>query len=111
MNTISAQTMFSGYKEVHGKVERTGDVLTVTRRGCPEWKTAPSMSRQRPVSQGARSSSNLWLHLPRHSAGEKIAFSLLAAGSTIGVGYGFLCMIELVQKWGQFIAGVRNLVQ
>lgn len=103
--------MFSGYKEVQGKVDRTGDVFTAPRRGYPEWKKAPSVPRQRPVPPRARASSNVWLHLPRHTAGEKIAFSLLAAGSTVGIVYGFLCMIEFLQKWGQFIAGVRNLVQ
>lgn len=103
--------MFGGYKEVHGKFDRAGGFVSTPRQYHPEWKKAPTMLRHEPVSQPARASSNLWLHLPRHSVGEKLAFSLLVLGSTVGIGYGFMCMIELVQKWGQFIAGVHNLVQ
>jgi hypothetical protein len=47
----------------------------------------------------------------RDSAAEKILFGLLVLVAATAVGYGFSCMVDLVQHWALFDAGVGQLIQ
>lgn len=38
-------------------------------------------------------------------------FSLLTVAAAAGVGYGFSCLLDLVQHWAVFGAGISQLVQ
>jgi hypothetical protein len=43
--------------------------------------------------------------------GERFMLALLAAAAVAGIGYGFICLLNLVQNWAVFHAGVATLVQ
>ncbi len=47
----------------------------------------------------------------RESGGEKILLGLLVLAAAVGIGYGFLCVVDLVQNFALFGAGVERLIQ
>lgn len=48
---------------------------------------------------------------PHHNIAERVFFGLLAAATILGIGYGFSCLVDLVQNWALFGAGIERLVQ
>ena len=47
----------------------------------------------------------------RDAGGEKILRGLLVLAAAVGIGYGFLCVVDLVQSCALFGAGVGRLIQ
>ncbi len=46
----------------------------------------------------------------RQSLAEKLLWVTLAAAAAAGIGYGFNCLLDLVQHWALFNTGIANLV-
>src|SRR5262249_14798748 len=42
---------------------------------------------------------------------ERVLMFFLVAAAVLGIGYGFSCLIDLVQHWAVFNAGVGQLIQ
>src|SRR5437762_11896577 len=80
------------------------------RRGAVrEWLPIPAPSRldvQTAPRKSVRLARSIWLRSERESKGEKLLFSLLAVAAVIGIGYGFSCLLDLVQGWAGFNAGI-----
>src|SRR5690348_12498642 len=91
----------------------TGGGLTlgpgIARGAVREWLPvpAPVVPRTRRATPAAHS---LWLRPEGESIAEKTLMGLLATAAAIGIGYGFSWMIDLVQGWAGFSAGIANLV-
>ena len=47
----------------------------------------------------------------RDSGREGMLLGLLALAAAVAIGYGFSCLVELVQNWAVFGAGVGRLMQ
>ena len=47
----------------------------------------------------------------RGSGREGMLLGLLALAAAVAIGYGFSCLVELVQNWALFGAGVERLIQ
>jgi hypothetical protein len=47
----------------------------------------------------------------RDSGGEKILLGLLVLATAVGIGYGFFCLVDLVQSCALFSAGAGRLIQ
>ena len=84
------------------------------RRGAVrEWLPvpAPSLPQARTVrAKSAPVARSIWFQPPTKSKSEKLMFFLLAFAAVIGLGYGFSCLLELVQNWAGFHAGLAQLV-
>jgi hypothetical protein len=52
-----------------------------------------------------------WISASREGAGERYLMTVLAAVALLGIGYGFSCLIDLVQNWAWFNLGIQRLVQ
>ncbi len=87
--------------------------LTAPRLRAPAvWLPVPRLpkneaSKGRPVVTPAAAR----IHPPRTLPGEKLFLGLLTLAATIGVVYGFWCLVDLVQNWALFRAGVGRLIQ
>ena len=112
MNTISihaeAQTASFQVAKPLGVI----DLGLPRKRPAATWLPAPVTSRTgRAIpkkASGVRTHpSTAW----RDTAGEKILFGLLVLVAAAAVGYGFNCMVNLVQHWALFGAGVGQLIQ
>ena len=44
------------------------------------------------------------------SGGKKLLFELLVLAAALGIGYGLLCLVDLVQNCALFVAGVGRLI-
>jgi len=82
----------------------------IARGAVREWLPvpAPMVPKARRATPAARSS--LWLRPEGESIAEKTLMGLLATAGVIGIGYGFSWMIDLVQGWVGFSAGIAHLV-
>jgi hypothetical protein len=54
--------------------------------------------------------SQLWIRSPGDHRAERFLFFGLALAALVGIGYGFSCLLDLVQNWALFERGVANLV-
>ena len=52
-----------------------------------------------------------WIVPAEDAAGEKCLWSFLALASAIAIAYGFSCLVDLVQHWALFNAGVEQLTR
>jgi hypothetical protein len=80
-----------------------GNVGTRWRQpaGCQEAESARQVSRASKYP-GMR---------PQGDTGfERFLFALLALAAVAGIAYGFSCLLDLVQNWAAFSAGIRNLI-
>lgn len=41
----------------------------------------------------------------------RLMFGLLSGAAVLGIGYGFSCLVDLVQHWAIFDAGISRLLQ
>jgi hypothetical protein len=87
--------------------------LTGPGRAPADWLPTPvvvPVSRPNPARRPAQA-RRTWLMPPRRSIGERVMMALLAGAAISGIGYGFVCLLNLVQNWAVFYAGVTHLVQ
>src|SRR5271169_3883626 len=76
--------------------------LGLPRRSPPvAWLPVPSAPRTGIASQRRTGKTRAQDRPARSdSTGEKIFFGLLVLAAALAIGYGFSCMVDLVQNWG-----------
>ena len=109
MNTLSIPTTIST-SAAAAPARRVADSAVIRGRNHARWLPAPAAPR-RAASPRQASSVGVWLIPPRQSAGERVTLALLAAAALVSIGYGFVCLLNLVQNWAVFHAGIATLVQ
>ena len=112
MNAIAIPTRFTGTRPPAGSPLAAGFV-DVPRRAPADWLPAPPYARPSPagsLSKNSKQSGNLWAQLQTQSALETVGFALLVAAAILGIGYGFSCLVNLVQHWALFNMGVGHLL-
>jgi len=101
MKTISMQTNSVGIM-----IKPAGLVL--------DWLPAPPSTQRSHATRprnGTVRPANIWLALPHEPALEKAFLAGLAVAATIGIAYGFMCLINLVENWAAVTAFVGRMVQ
>lgn len=87
--------------------------LEIPHRAPPRhWLPVPAAPKARNARQPAAGKTRLLLMPSRRDAGlERLFLGLLVVAAIIGIGYGFSCLVDLVQNWAVFGAGVDRLIQ
>src|SRR5260370_9607546 len=82
------------------------------RRGAVrEWLPVPAPALvETPGRKSAPVARSIWIQPEGDSKGEKLFLCLLTSAAVIGIGYGFSCLLDLVQDWAGFHAGIAQLV-
>ena len=115
MTTISIPTGISGRAAQLSSAICAGTSLAPSAR-IPEWLPVPAAA---PVQRGANSNvrgsakwrTGLWVRPEVVPLSEKLMVLALTLSAAGGIGYGFTCLLDLVQHWAMFGAGVSQLVQ
>jgi len=81
-------------------------------RAPAQWLPAPPAPRQQDGVKLKRSATQtrLWISLPAEPTLEKGLLSLLALAGVIGIGYGFSCLVDLVQNWALVNASIGRMI-
>ncbi|MGH7970140.1 MAG: hypothetical protein ACREIC_15575, partial [Limisphaerales bacterium] len=78
-----------------------------------EWLPVPAP--RQPGLEGAvrvaKARQNLWSGSPVAPLIERMMAGLLGLAATAGIGYGFCCLLDLVQHWAIFGAGIDRFLQ
>ena len=108
MNTLSIPTSIRSGSAA-APAFRILDSAVPPRHTSVEWLPAPEPRPAIRIYPAA--SQRAWLMPPRQGLGERVMFAVLAAAALSGVAYGFICLLNLVQNWALFHAGIATLVQ
>jgi len=87
--------------------------LGIPRQRPPAaWLPVPVEPRVRTLPR-QRSGKTQALLMPsrRGSGREGMLLGLLTLAAAVAIGYGFYCLVELVQNWALFGAGVERFIQ
>ena len=106
MNTIAIQ------RNSIGAMERQQVLRVAFHSGCTvaEWLPAPPVAQRQPA-RGAASASSFWVQSSGESVGEKSMLFGLVLAAGIGISYGFMCLVNLVQNWAAVQASVGHMLQ
>jgi hypothetical protein len=115
MTTMSIPTGINGRTAQLSSTLCAGNGLTGARR-VPEWLPVPAAAPARKDTDnrpatGAAHRPRLWIRPEGAPLSEKVMFLVLTLAATAGIGYGFSCLLDLVQHWAVFGAGISRLVQ
>lgn len=115
MTTISIPTGISGRAAQFSSRLCAETSLAPTGR-IPEWLPVPAAAPVRPAGssrQRARGSQRArsWISPEGAPLSERVMLLMLGLAGAAGIGYGFSCLLDLVQHWAMFGAGVNQLVQ
>ena len=115
MTTISIPTEISGRAAQLSSRFCAETSLAPTGR-VPEWLPVPAAAPVRRVENTRHRGrvvrpARLWIRPEGTPLSEKLMLLTLTMAATAGVGYGFSCLLDLVQHWAVFGAGVSQLVQ
>ncbi len=83
-------------------------------RAPVEWLPAPPAPRQQDNvrrKEAASQKPGLWVSLPAEPVLEKGLLGLLMLAGAIGIGYGFSCLVDLVQHWALVNASIGQMIQ
>jgi len=75
-----------------------------------EWLPAPPMVKKAPPRASAPPIS-IWLPLDKESLAEKGLMAGLIVAAAIGIGYGFNCLLNLVENWAVVNASIHSMIQ
>ena|SRR5207249_3047080 len=106
MNTISIQTNSVGAMEQ----PRVLQVAFRSGRTVAEWLPAPPVAKRQPARAGA-SVSSFWVPSNGQTVGEKSMLFGLVLAAGIGISYGFMCLVNLVENWAAVQASVGHMLQ
>ena len=81
-------------------------------RAPAHWLPAPPVPRQQDGVRLKRSATQtrLWVSLPAEQTFEKGLLGLLVIAGVIGIGYGFSCLVDLVQNWALVNASIGRMI-
>jgi hypothetical protein len=82
------------------------------QRALPAWLPAPpsaKASKPRNPRQAA-STRGVWIRSEGELLTERLMLVLLVLSAVIAIGYGFGCLVDLVQNWAGFNAAVEHLI-
>jgi hypothetical protein len=120
MKTISMNTdMTTNFEKTYGfAVLGTAGVSQSRPWGpgsVPAWLPTPAPrsipATARKAKKTTRSESSIWIRTEGDSLSEKLMMLLLVVGALVGIGYGFSYMVDLVQNWAGFNAGIGQLLK
>ncbi len=85
-------------------------------RSAPAWRTAPPVRRVVPAPESRtpgrrRLVRSIWIRPEGESLGEKVWMGFLAVAGVVGIGYGFSCLLDLVQHWASVATGISGMIQ
>jgi len=83
------------------------------RKAQPQWLPVPAPLRPQGAARRQRSATRtagFWISLPGEPALEKGLFGLLVLAGVIGIGYGFSCLVDLVQNWALVNASIGQMI-
>jgi hypothetical protein len=63
------------------------------------------------VSEPGKQGPSFYMSLPGCSASEGFVLGLVTGAAFVGIAYGFLCGVHLVQNWALFGSGIARLLQ
>ena len=110
MNTISASTISSGRSAQLATALAPNDFIGKSRRAPVEWLPAPRRAL-RVRSNADKAGRKSYIALPVSSVVEVLFMGLLAAVAILEIAHGLSSMLNLVQNWAQYHAGVERLLQ
>ena len=116
MKTISIQRDSIGtISNPQGLLSAAGVWGLQPYRAPVEWLPAPTTTPRRPDAVRRKSAAiqtpGSWISLPAEPAVEKGLCGLLVLASVIGIGYGFSCLVDLVQNWASVNASIGQMIQ
>jgi len=115
MNTIVMPTELSE----RGTRRPTHSIVTtlarLPERRPAEWLPVPqwvetSSVKPRNSRKPIRADQSLWAQVRRQSQSEALFMGVLVLAAALGIVYGFSCLVNLVQHWALFNAGVGRLI-
>jgi hypothetical protein len=80
-------------------------------RSAPSWLPVPAPAARPRSTQASPARSRLSARGASHSGAEKFWLLILVLAALFGIAYGFSCLLDLVQHWAAFNAGVAHLLQ
>ncbi len=108
MKTLSIPTTVSGQTAAMPAF-RVIDSVIPRSRAPLDWLPAPVEPRRTlAVRPAAR---RMWLTPPRTTTAERVMMVLVTVAALAGIGYGLVCVLNLVQNWAAFHASIATLVQ
>ncbi len=82
-------------------------------RAPAQWLPAPPALRYQDAARRKRAATKttgFWISLPVEPALEKGLLGLLTLAGMIGIGYGFSCLVDLVQNWALVNASIGRMI-
>jgi hypothetical protein len=82
------------------------------QRPLPTWLPAPPAAKAfRPRDhRKAGSTRDVWIRSEGELLTERLMLALLVLSAVIAIGYGFGCLVDLVQNWAGFNSAVEHLI-
>jgi hypothetical protein len=112
MKTIAIQTRSIGAVNNSGGLMATPtDWRLRSQASVAAWLPAPATPRHLQFRPKRAAAPSIWISLPAEPALEKGLLGLLALAAVIGIGYGFSCLIDLVQNWASVNATLGQIIQ
>jgi hypothetical protein len=92
----------------HSSGTRNGTI----QRALPAWLPAPPAAKAaRPRNpRKATSTRDVWIRSEGELLTERLMLALLVLSAVIAIGYGFGCLVDLVQNWAGFNSAVEHLI-
>ena len=76
-----------------------------------QWLSAPAMPRHvAKIKLRKPAVQSVWITLPHEPALEKAFIAGLVGAAAIGIGYGFLCLLNLVENWAAVNSVVGRMI-
>jgi len=112
MKTIAITTGSVGAMDNSGGLVATpSDWRLRSQAAVAAWLPAPVAPRHLQFRPKKTAVPSIWISLPAEPAVEKGLLGLLALAAVIGIGYGFSCLIDLVQNWASVNATLGQIIQ
>jgi hypothetical protein len=95
---------------------QSNGTATIALRAPAQWLPAPaeiwmSDRTSRPTTKAAVRRIDSVVQPGTYSGLEQVMFVLLAFVAVVGIGYGFSCILDLVQHWAAFNTGIAQILQ
>src|ERR1051325_3351117 len=106
MNTIAIQ------RNSIGAMEQPQMLKVAFHSGgtATQWLPAPPAVKRQPARAKA-SASSFWVQSKGESVAEKSMLFGLVLAAGIGISYGFMCLVNLVENWAAVQASVGHMLQ